>query len=110
MLVKYFEVLKETLKLYVEYKDGGHDVLSLVNTDYFLELYIIQFRFIQDSLRTFVDTLQRTTNESSQKTIDSKMIAFIVFVIVVVTAYLILWVPFVNKLNTEVNYYIHKCV
>ena len=73
-----------------------------MNSDYFLELYIIQFRFIQDSLRTFVDTLQRTTNESSQKTIDSKMIAFIVFVIVVVIAYLILWVPFVNKLNTEV--------
>lgn len=46
MLMRYFETLKETLKVYITYEDRGWDPLKLIDTNYYLELYIIQFRFI----------------------------------------------------------------
>jgi hypothetical protein len=62
VLVKYFETLKETLKLYAEAKELGTDPKELINSEPFLELYIMQFRFIQDSFRSFVSTLKANTN------------------------------------------------
>jgi len=46
MLTRYFETLKETLKIYVNYEDKGWLSLNLINSNNFLELYIIQYRFI----------------------------------------------------------------
>lgn len=46
MLMRYFETLKETLKIYVNYMDKGYTALNLINSNYYLELYIIQYRFI----------------------------------------------------------------
>jgi len=46
MLMRYFETLKETLKIYVNYLDQGWNPLNLINSNYYLELYIIQYRFI----------------------------------------------------------------
>jgi len=45
-LMRYFETLKETLKIYINYEERGWNPLGLLNSNYFLELYIIQFRFI----------------------------------------------------------------
>lgn len=46
MLMRYFETLKETMKVYVSYEEKGWPTLNLINSNYFLELYIIQYRFI----------------------------------------------------------------
>jgi len=62
MLMRYFETLKEALKVYVTYTDRSLSTLSLLDSSYYQELYIIQFRFIQDSFRAFVDTLKSSTN------------------------------------------------
>lgn len=109
MLMRYFETLKETLKIYINYEDRGWNPLSLVNSNYFLELYIIQYRFIQDSFRSFVNILKTSTNGEFQSIIDTRMAAFIIFLIALAVAYLILWTPFVNRLNREVSYY-HLCL
>lgn len=103
MLLRYFETLKETLKIYVNYKDEKLNTMDLINTDYFRQLYIIQFRFIQDSFRSFVLSLKEATNNSFQSIIDTRMAAFIIFIIALGVAYLILWTPFVNNLNREVR-------
>jgi hypothetical protein len=101
--MRYFETLKETLKVYISYKDLDLPTLSLLDTSYFRELYIVQFRFIQDSFRAFVKTLKEATNGDFQSIIDTRMAAFIIFIIAIAVAYLILWTPFVNKLNREVS-------
>jgi hypothetical protein len=106
MLMRYFETLKETLKIYINYEDKGFKTLNLINSNYFLELYIIQFRFIQDSFRSFVNVLKTSTNGEFQGIIDTRMAAFIIFIIALAVAYLILWTPFVNRLNREVRNYI----
>ena len=106
MLVRYFETLKETMNLYVERKEKGLSAMDLINSNYFLELYLIQYRFISDSFRSFVTTLTASTNTEYQTTIDSRMAAFIVFVILIIIAYLILWTPFVSKLNKEVTIFL----
>jgi hypothetical protein len=103
MLMRYFETLKETLKIYINYDDKGYKTLNLINSNYFLELYIIQFRFIQDSFRSFVNVLKTSTNGEFQSIIDTRMAAFIIFIIALAVAYLILWTPFVNRLNREVS-------
>ena len=54
-------------------------------------------------MRDFVSTLKSTTNEDFKSMIDTRMAAFIVFIIGLVIAYLVLWTPFVNKLNNEVK-------
>lgn len=77
--------------------------MDLINSEYFRNLYIIQFRFIQDSFRSFVLSLKEATNNSFQSIIDTRMAAFIIFIIALGIAYLILWTPFVNNLNREVR-------
>lgn len=102
MLMRYFETLKETMKVYVRYEEEGWPAQNLVNSNYFLELYIIQYRFIQDAFRSFVSSLKEATNGEFQSIIDTRMAAFIIFIIALGIAYLILWTPFVNNLNREV--------
>ena len=91
------------MKVYVLYLEKGYQTKNLLKSNYFVELYITQFRFIQDSMRDFVSTLKSTTNEDFKSMIDTRMAAFIVFIIGLVIAYLVLWTPFVNKLNNEVK-------
>lgn len=62
ILMRYFETLKETLKIYVNYQELGWNPINLLNTDYYFELYIIQYTFIQDSFRSFVSSLKEATN------------------------------------------------
>jgi hypothetical protein len=50
-----------------------------------------------------VKTLKEATNGEFQSIIDTRMAAFIIFIIAIAVAYLILWTPFVNKLNREVS-------
>lgn len=63
----------------------------------------MQFRLIQSSFRGLVDTLKQSMNSNYTSTTDTKMAAFIVFIIGGVVAYLILWTPFVSRLNREVT-------
>ena len=49
-----------------------------------------------------MSTLTDSTNSDYQTTIDTRMAAFIVFVIALGMAYLVLWIPFVSKLNKDI--------
>lgn len=80
----------------------GYTQSSLINSGYFLELYTIQFRFIQGAFRDFVSTLKDATNGEFESIINTRMAAFIIFIIALGVAYLILWTPFVNNLNREI--------
>lgn len=102
MLLRYFETLKEALKVYVDFGMEGYTQSSLINSGYFLELYTIQFRFIQGAFRDFVSTLKDATNGEFESIINTRMAAFIIFIIALGVAYLILWTPFVNNLNREI--------
>ncbi len=64
----------------------------------------MQFRFIQDTFRVLVQTLGEAVNNDFQSDIDTRISAFIIYIMGIVIAYLILWTPFLNKLNREVRY------
>ena len=103
MLTRYFETLKQTLEDYVYLTDNGSDPMALINSQEFFELYAIQFVFIQNTFRSFVASLWNSTNGDYTSIIDTRMALFIVFIIALAITYLILWTPFVNKLNREVS-------
>lgn len=63
----------------------------------------MQFRFIQDTFRNLVMILKNAVNNTYNSNIDTRMATFIIYILVVVVAYLILWTPFVGKLNREVR-------
>jgi len=44
-----------------------------------------------------------TTDSDFSSTINTKLAVFIVFIIAIVVGYLILWTPFVNRLNRDVS-------
>jgi len=60
--VRYFETLRHTLKTYLEYKQNNLDFNKLINSVDFVELYIVQYRFIQDSFRSIVKSLKDSIN------------------------------------------------
>ena len=100
--MRYFETLKESLKIYVNYVDLGLNTMDLINSNNFLEMYVIQFRFMQDSFRSFVLTLKESTNKEYLGMISTRLALFVVFIIALGMAYLVLWTPFVNNLNRDV--------
>ena len=62
VLARYFETLKDTLKAYVELIENRGNPMTLFNSRYFSELYIIQFRYIQDTFRSLVESLSEAVN------------------------------------------------
>lgn len=103
MLARYFETLKDTLRDYVLDQQNGTNVQTLYNSQYFEDLYIIQFRFIKNAFRSFIAALADAVNSSYTSLANTRMAAFVVFIIGLVISYLILWTPFVNRLNNEVK-------
>jgi hypothetical protein len=108
VLTRYFELLKDSLKTYVNLKDnvgmGRTEIAqTLANSGPMRELYVLQFRFIGDSLRYLVDNLTSLTNAEFNDTIGTKTIAFVVFIICICFGYLVLWVPFVTKMTKDVS-------
>jgi hypothetical protein len=105
VLTRYFELLKETMKMYVRLNETNGSTASnarvMLNSLEMRELYVLQFRFINDPLRSLVAKLTSVTNAEFNDTINIKVIAFVVFVIVIALAYLILWLPFVIKLTKD---------
>ena len=73
----------------------------MVNSPIMRELYVLQFRFLSDSLRFLVDKLTQVTNEDFQATIGLKTISFVLFMICMSIAYLMFWLPFVIKLTKD---------
>jgi len=63
----------------------------------------MHFRFIQDAFRTLVDTLKQTTNADFSTSAFTKLAVFVVFIVLIVVSYLIIWTPFVNRLNRDVS-------
>lgn len=75
----------------------------MVNSPLMQELYVLQFRFISDSLRFLVGSLTDLTNEEFNSVVNIKVIAFVVFIVCISLAYLVFWVPFVINLTNDVR-------
>ena len=103
MIIRYYETLRENMKVYLDFKSNKSNPISLLNSDKFLDLYIIQFRFISDSLKNILQILVDQMNLKYKSDINSRMAAFIIFIIGLILAYLVLWIPFVSKLNRDVS-------
>lgn len=75
----------------------------MVNSANFQELYILQFRLIGDSLTYLVESLTTATNTEFQNIVSYKVIAFVLFVVLIIFAYLALWLPFVIRMSKDVS-------
>jgi hypothetical protein len=72
-MTRYFELLKDTMKTFVNlqtfYGPKANSTIQLliarqmVNSPQMRELYVLQYRFISDSLRFLVNRLTEVTNE-----------------------------------------------
>ena len=77
--------------------------ITLLNSHSFAVLFQMQFLFIQGPFRVLVDDLQSTTNDSLTSVVNTKLAAFVVFIVAVVISYLIMWTPFVSNLSRDVS-------
>ena len=104
-MTRYFELLKDTLKVYANLELQGMNVTmiarTLANSKEMAELYVLQYRLIGDSMRHLVSKLTTLTNKYFQSTLDIKVIAFVIFIVALSIAYLALWLPFVIKLSKD---------
>lgn len=82
-------------------EDSGSSskVLYLFSNVIFEEMYVIQFRYVQDTFRTLVELLTTSVDKDFTSQIDSRLAAFIVFVILMGISYLVLWLPFVGRIT-----------
>jgi hypothetical protein len=103
VIVRYFETLKKTLSVYATDPDDQIAIKNLFNSDELLELYAIQFIFIQDIMRSLVDALQTSIENNFSSMQSTRLAGYIIFIIIIVLAYLVLWIPLVSKLNKDVR-------
>ena len=102
VLARYFETLRLTLRKYLEAADATAQKALLDSVDFY-ELDEIHFKYIQPIFRRLVSLLKQTMNDDYQQRVDRRLAVFIVFFIILCTAFLVIWTPFVNKLNKEVS-------
>jgi len=101
--MRYLEQVKEVLNENMEHHNlTGEVKKELLKDPVFEELYIIQFRFIHDCYRSLLSTFVGSVNDQYFRTSDTRMAAFIGFMVAICLSYLVLWTPFVNKLSKEI--------
>ena len=93
------------MKMYVENEIEGRSHLQLLNSDFFNELYIMNYRFIAVAFRKFLHTLTVSTDTYFDTIVNLRTAAFVIFVIAVILAYLTLWLPLINTFNREVKHH-----
>jgi len=98
VLGRYFETLKLTLANYSEDRDNKKEIINSVE---FMELFIIQHRYLSDSLRRLVQVLKEEVNHDLDSRINRRVIFISCFIVAIIVGYFIIWLPFVNKLSHE---------
>ena len=103
-MVRYFETLRRTLS---EYQSGTlrpdterkKELISSIN---FEELYLIQHKFVQPLMRELVSLLVTSVEEQFISQVERRLATFICFIIALLIAFVIVWLPFVNNLNNQI--------
>ena len=103
-MVRYFETLRRTLS---EYQSGTlpPDIarkIELISSINFEELYLIQHKFVQPLMRELVSLLVTSVEEQFISQVERRLATFICFIIALLIAFVIVWLPFVNNLNNQI--------
>lgn len=108
VLVQYYEKLKESLKFYAEatedktIKSQLEFQQKLFNSNLFRDLYIMQFRFISDVFRHLERLFLAQAQSDYDDIISTRLGAFVGYILGIIIAYLVLWIPFVGNLNKQI--------
>mmetsp|Transcript_20727 Transcript_20727/g.19775 ORF Transcript_20727/g.19775 Transcript_20727/m.19775 type:complete len:145 (+) Transcript_20727:2249-2683(+) len=106
-IIMFFEQLRTTLiNFSFERSQYEHDRelykhhrLAILDTEEMRNLYIIQNYVIQNLMRELVEQLSDSIQQLYSYTIERKIAIFICFLIVILIAFFLFWLPFLNDLN-----------
>jgi len=75
---------------------------TLLASSRFEELYVILAVFAREGFRALEEKYIQQVNDSYTFVKSTRVVAFISFMVALSVAYLILWIPFVNRLSKEI--------
>ena len=105
MIIRFFEYLRSFQSDYI-LKNTGISYLDKLNNGIFMDLSIILQQFLKSFLSSISSSLNINISDYLQQQLNIRTIVFISFLIFIILGYLIIWLPFENKLNDEVKYII----
>ncbi len=102
----YFELLNNVINDFYLYQQSNNftldNTIANLNKEYMDELDIISYDFIKNTMNLLCDNLLNGINTKIDSCVNINMIIFIVFIIFLVTGYLIIWMPFESRLKDDV--------
>eukprot|EP00826_Nyctotherus_ovalis_P045780 TRINITY_DN5099_c0_g6_i1.p1 TRINITY_DN5099_c0_g6~~TRINITY_DN5099_c0_g6_i1.p1 ORF type:complete len:1005 (+),score=328.90 TRINITY_DN5099_c0_g6_i1:78-3092(+) len=113
VIIHYIEQLRESLTSYRSLWDrekngesGINGTLSeeLLEDESFEEMEKTIFEVIELSIQYLIDSLIESYTSQYDTEITKRIIMFICFLVLLILVFLILWIPFTNRLNDEVDF------
>lgn len=104
VIIRYFETLRNMLNLYQNNTAARNQtaIRDMVNLEAYFELYVVQNFVTQKFMRELVSSLGTTIQAEFQFRSERKIAIFIVYLIVVLIAFIVFWLPFLNGLNFQI--------
>ena len=106
IMARNFELLNNLINDFYLYQQSNNftfqNSISNLNKDYIDELDIISFDFIKNTMNLLSENILNGINTKIDSCVNINMIIFIVFIIFLVSGYLIIWMPFESRLKDDV--------
>mmetsp|Transcript_38520 Transcript_38520/g.28364 ORF Transcript_38520/g.28364 Transcript_38520/m.28364 type:complete len:166 (-) Transcript_38520:25-522(-) len=102
VLGRYFETMKVGLATSSQYPRDQSSLNALLNSKEYRDLYLIQFIFVKEVMRTLAHSLQAELESNFQSINGTSLAGFIIFLIILTFVYLLIGIPLVSKLNKEI--------
>jgi len=113
VMVQYVEVVREMLRLYLEIKENKNTsenektklyqgLLRNNNGAYIEEAETIVNVIMEKSYQYLLNKMIAAYNEMHDNEITRRVILFIVMIVIILLGFMMMWMPFISKLSTEI--------
>ena len=107
VIARFFQLIKIVINDYYNYMASKNytsiNAIAYLNKPYINELLIIIHDFINNTMNLICEQIFGAINNNLTANVNLNMIIFIVFLIFISLGYLIIWVPFENRLKDDVS-------
>ena len=106
IMTRYFQLLNVVLNDLYLYNNANNfsipNSLVYLNQPYVNELIIMIYDFINNTMNLICQNILNEINNIIRSNVNLNMIIFIVFLVFVISGYLIIWLPFESRLKDDV--------
>jgi cytochrome c biogenesis protein CcdA len=109
MLINFIKYTRRTLSQYQDTLAAASGVnltalkVTMMNSPDIIDTYILQRYFVEPQMRRLVSSLNSSIIDGLNSLIQRTLFLLIFFLILLLLAYVAVWIPLVNQLNTQIN-------